>query len=143
MRAVRPLLAVRRPLCSAVARPLRPFLVERYEGWSSVDRGEADSLTSSEIEPLTLAELLSFPNEEERSEYEAISLGYTEQPGALSLRQAIADVHYETIRPDQVNVLAPQVHSAPCCCAAMLLDAGAARSRPAAARPLSFRRAST
>jgi len=107
--AVRPIpVPLGRSLCSAAARPIRPFLVERYPGWTAVDRGEAESLTSSEIEPLSLPDLLSYATCAERAEWEATSLGYAEQPGGWALREAIAEVHYERIRADQINVMAPQ-----------------------------------
>lgn len=42
---------------------------------------------------------------------QATSLGYAEQPGGPRLREAIASVHYSTVGPGQINVLAPQVSS--------------------------------
>lgn len=83
--------------------------MERYEGWAAVDRAQADSLSSSEVEPLAMHQLLSMASSTERQAFEAISLGYTEQPGGTRLREAIAKTHYNYIRPDQIIVVAPQV----------------------------------
>ena len=51
------------------ARPLQPFLVERYPGWSE---SGVLSITSSECEPLQMRDLLSLADEEQLTTYESV-----------------------------------------------------------------------
>eukprot|EP00966_Prymnesium_polylepis_P063218 1467271-Prymnesium_polylepis.1 len=101
------LASCRRPLHRALtssARPLQPFLVERYPGWSTPG---AESLTSSECEPLLLPELLALADDSTRVMWEVLSLGYPDQPGSAYLREEIA-AQYTTVGAADVNVVAPQ-----------------------------------
>lgn len=62
-------------------------------------------LCASDIEGLTLRELLSLADEESRSLWEGLSLGYTESTGLPVLRREIATL-YETATPDDVLTFA-------------------------------------
>ncbi|KAL1522531.1 hypothetical protein AB1Y20_017518 [Prymnesium parvum] len=81
---------------------LRRFLVERYDGWTD----GSDSLSSSECEPISLRELLRHADDEGKQWWEALSLGYPEQPGSDRLRHEIAR-GYASVGAAQLNVLAP------------------------------------
>jgi aspartate/methionine/tyrosine aminotransferase len=79
-----------------------PFAIERYyERWEF--RAEL-MLSSSDCESLTVADLLALePDARER--LESLHLGYTEVPGSLELRSAIAS-RYERIEDTDVLTLA-------------------------------------
>jgi aspartate/methionine/tyrosine aminotransferase len=81
---------------------ISPFAIERfYERWEF--RAEL-MLSSSDCESLALAELLELePDAQER--LLGLRLGYTEVPGSLELRSAIAG-DYERAGPDDVLTLA-------------------------------------
>ena len=88
----------------STAARLRPFLIERFEGWFDGSL----SLSSSECEPISLRDLLSHADDAQRERWEALSLGYTDpSEGSSFLREAIA-AHYETLGPGSINVCAPQ-----------------------------------
>lgn len=91
--------------------PLRPFLVEKYEGWFD----GADSLSSSECQPLALAELIELANDEQRAQWEALSLGYPAfNTGSAFLREAVS-AEYDALDADEsVNICAPQEGIALC-----------------------------
>ena len=113
---------------ASVARPLQPFLLERFEGWNDATM----SLSSSECEPLSLAELLTYADDVGLHRWETLSLGYVEpSQGSEDVRQAIVDAQFTTststndsnheqqpqpppqqqqqlIHPGCVNVCAPQ-----------------------------------
>ncbi|TMK25947.1 MAG: aminotransferase class I/II-fold pyridoxal phosphate-dependent enzyme [Actinobacteria bacterium] len=81
---------------------IRPFAIERfYERWEF--RAEL-MLSSSDCESLSVSDLLALePDAEER--LRELDLGYTEVPGSLELRTAVAG-RYERIAPDDVLTLA-------------------------------------
>ena len=94
-----------RRLLSSASRPLRPFLVERYPGWTAP---RVLSLSSSECEPLQMRELLELADDDARERWESLSLGYVEHnQGSQFLRDEIA-CQYDRVGPDQVNIVAPQ-----------------------------------
>jgi aspartate/methionine/tyrosine aminotransferase len=81
---------------------IRPFAIERfYERWEF----QAElMLSSSDCESLSVCELLALePGAEER--LRSLRLGYTEVPGSLELRDAIAS-GYASLGPDDVLGLA-------------------------------------
>ena len=99
-----------RCLASLTPRPLpelalRPFEVERYPGWTD---GSA-SLSSSETEPLSLAELLLHADADLAERWRALSLGYpSHNEGSPWLRREIASKYStEAIDERHVNVCAP------------------------------------
>jgi aspartate/methionine/tyrosine aminotransferase len=81
---------------------IRPFAIERfYERWEFRARL---MLSSSDCEALSVADLLALePELEER--LLTLRLGYTEVPGSLELRSAVAQ-GYERAGPDDVLTLA-------------------------------------
>ncbi len=79
---------------------LNPFQLERY--FAKYEFNVEYTLCSSDCEAMTIADLLAL-EENARAKFDAQWLGYTESPGAPSLRQEIARV-YETISPEQVLV---------------------------------------
>lgn len=64
------------------------------------------TLTSSDCEPLTLAEALALADAEGREYWEGLSLGYTEYAGSTRLLAEIAG-HYETVSAGDLHVAAP------------------------------------
>ena len=90
-------------------RPLRPFALERFDGWND----STLSLSSSECEPLLLSELLSHADDEGLERWEKLSLGYVEPSnGSEFLRREILEAQFDNdatkLDPTCVNVCAPQ-----------------------------------
>jgi aspartate/methionine/tyrosine aminotransferase len=81
---------------------IEPFAIERfYERWEF--RAEL-MLSSSDCETIAVADLLALePDAEER--LHGLRLGYTEVPGSLELRSAVAH-GYEHVAPEDVLTLA-------------------------------------
>ena len=82
---------------------LAPFELERFFA-----RHEFEApylLCSSDVEALTLNELLALAGPRERQLWEELALGYTESRGAPFLREAIAGL-YEGVEADDVLVFA-------------------------------------
>lgn len=79
---------------------LSPFKLERY--FAKYEFAAQYLLCSSDCESLTIRDLLAF-EPESRDGFERCWLGYTESPGAPSLRQEISRL-YTTIQPHQVLV---------------------------------------
>ncbi len=90
-----------------VVIPVRidPFLLERFFAKSEFD--VRYTLTSSDCEPLSQAEVLDLADDETRRLWDELKLGYTEYRGLPPLREEIART-YEGIEPDQVLVAAPE-----------------------------------
>jgi aspartate/methionine/tyrosine aminotransferase len=89
------------------ATPLRPFLVERFPGWTD----GSDSLSSSETEPLALEELLAHADDECSERWRTLSLGYpSHNEGSPWLRREILAYYASSAVDDEsmLNVLAPQ-----------------------------------
>ena len=87
--------------------PLRPFLIERYDGWFD----GSESLSSSECESISMRELLSHADPEALDRWENLSLAYPDpSEGDYRLREAIASRHYyDSVNPrSHINVCAPQ-----------------------------------
>lgn len=88
-------------------KPLRPFLLERFDGWND----STMSLSSSECEPLSLSELLDYADDEGKERWDKLGLGYVEpSSGSRYLRQEILRAQFDTrlLDEDCVNVCAPQ-----------------------------------
>ena len=95
-----------RSLSSGVHR-LNTFKIERFPGWFD----KSDSLSSSECEPINLAELLSHADPDARREWDTLSLGYPDpSEGDPRLRDAIVRAHVtDAIDPlRDTNIVAPQ-----------------------------------
>lgn len=82
---------------------LPDFRLETYLGkWEFACRYH---MTASDMQTLTLKELLAMAKPEEREAFENLPLGYIETTGTPSLRAAIAAT-YEGVRPDDVLAFA-------------------------------------
>lgn len=79
---------------------MNPFKLERY--FAQYEFNVRYTLCSSDCESLTVSELLAL-EPEARAHLDNLWLGYTESPGAPSLRREIARI-YETIEPEQILV---------------------------------------
>ena len=82
---------------------IEDFALERYFArWEFSVRHQ---LSASDLEPYLLSELLELADDDARSRWERLSLGYTEASGLPALRQAIA-AGYTAVAPDQTVVCA-------------------------------------
>lgn len=81
---------------------IEDFALERFFArWEFAVRHQ---LSASDVEPLTLHELLALADDDARARWESLTLGYTESLGLPALRQEIAGM-YDGIAPEQVVVL--------------------------------------
>jgi aspartate/methionine/tyrosine aminotransferase len=78
---------------------LPAFAIERY--FAVHEFAVPYLLCASDVEPLSMHELLAFADDETRDQWEGLVLGYTETLGAPALRRAIAGL-YETLEADDV-----------------------------------------
>ncbi len=85
--------------------PIEPFRLERY--FARHEFAARYSLCSSDCDGLALADLLAMADEESRSLWERLTLGYTESQGAPWLRREIASL-YQGVQPENILVLAPE-----------------------------------
>lgn len=82
-----------------------PFKLERY--FDKYEFSAPYLLSSSDCEPLLLNELLEMADENSRSEWDVLKLGYTESKGDPAFRNEISKL-YTSITSDEVLVLVPQ-----------------------------------
>jgi len=85
------------------ASPLRDFALEVH--FSKWEFNARHHLTASDMESLSLRDLLAMGTDADREAFEATSLGYTETWGAPDLRAAIAAT-YDTMAKDNILTLA-------------------------------------
>ena len=78
---------------------LPPFEIERY--FSVHEFAVPYLLCASDVEPLSLQELLAYADDETRALWDGLVLGYTETLGSPLLRREIAGI-YETLEADDV-----------------------------------------
>lgn len=84
---------------------IQPFQLERY--FAKYEFSVRYLLSSSDCDGLAQNELLQLAGPEARRLWGELALGYTESLGHPLLREEIARL-YDTIRPDEVLVLAPE-----------------------------------
>jgi aspartate/methionine/tyrosine aminotransferase len=84
---------------------VRPFAIERY--FARYEHTARVLLSSSDCEPLALADLLGMADEECLELWRDLCLGYTESPGLEVLRREIAGL-YSGISPDHVLEVVPE-----------------------------------
>jgi aspartate/methionine/tyrosine aminotransferase len=84
---------------------IRPFQIERY--FAKYEFRVRHLLSASDCEALTLREVLSLADDDDRDLWENLTLRYTESQGHPVLRQEIACL-YETISPADVLVAVPE-----------------------------------
>lgn len=82
---------------------LDDFALERY--FARWEFNVTHLLCASDMEPVKMAHLLAFADDECRALWEKLSLGYTEAPGHPLLRREIAGL-YETVGPEGVLTFA-------------------------------------
>lgn len=82
---------------------IEDFALERY--FAQWEFAVEHQLSASDVEPLTLAEVLALADADGRARWDRLTLGYTESSGLPALREAIACT-YADIAADQVLVLA-------------------------------------
>jgi aspartate/methionine/tyrosine aminotransferase len=80
-------------------KPLPPFAIERY--FAVHEFAVPYLLCASDVEPLSLQELLALADGETRALWDGLVLGYTETLGSPLLRQEIAGL-YETLEAGDV-----------------------------------------
>ncbi|MGJ3237477.1 MAG: aminotransferase class I/II-fold pyridoxal phosphate-dependent enzyme [Anaerolineae bacterium] len=85
--------------------PIEPFALERY--FAQHEFSAPYLLSPSDIEPLTLSELLALASEQRRLQWDQLWLGYTESQGHPELLQAISSL-YRGITPEQVLTVVPE-----------------------------------
>ena len=79
--------------------PMRDFALETYMSkWEFVARY---NMTGSDAESLRLPDLLAMASDEDRADFDSLSLGYTETFGAPALRREIA-VTYDGAGPENI-----------------------------------------
>ena len=84
---------------TTAARPMRDFALEAHMSkWEFVARY---NLTGSDAESLRLPDLLAMADDNERAEFENLSIAYTQTHGAPALRAEIAST-YEVLAPEDV-----------------------------------------
>ncbi|WP_085995038.1 aminotransferase class I/II-fold pyridoxal phosphate-dependent enzyme [Rhizobium giardinii] len=80
-------------------KPMRDFALETYMSkWEFVAKY---NMTASDAESMRLPELLAMASDEDRADFDNLSLGYTETFGAPALRQEIAGT-YDTVEPENL-----------------------------------------
>lgn len=84
---------------------LEPFHLERY--FSRYEFSARYLLSSSDCESVAMAELVAGADEECRSLWDGLTLGYTESPGLPLLRHEIAAL-YEGLGADEVLEVVPE-----------------------------------
>ncbi len=78
---------------------LPPFAIERY--FAVHEFAVPYLLCASDVEPVSMRELLAYADDETRELWDELVLGYTETLGSPQLRQEIAGL-YETLEADDV-----------------------------------------
>ena len=84
---------------------IKPFALERY--FARHEFTARHLLSSSDCDGLPMAELLSWADDETRSLWDGLALGYTESEGHPLLRREIAGL-YEGVAPDEVVEFVPE-----------------------------------
>lgn len=82
-----------------MTKPMRDFVLETFMSkWEFTARY---NMTASDAESMRLPDLLAMASDEDRADFENLSLGYTETFGAPVLRQEIART-YDTVQPENL-----------------------------------------
>ena len=84
---------------------IRPFELERY--FAKYEFSAPYMLSSSDCEPLTLKEILTFADKESLKLWENLWLGYTESQGHPLLREEIVRL-YSGVSPNQIITVVPE-----------------------------------
>ncbi len=84
---------------------IEPFALERY--FARYEFSARFLLSSSDCEPLSLAELVAMADDESRALWDDLRLGYTESSGHPLIRRAIAE-GYRSVAADDVVEVVPE-----------------------------------
>lgn len=84
---------------------LNPFKLERY--FAKHEFSAPYLLSPSDIEPLTMPELLAMASDSRRTQFDNLWLGYTESQGNPELLSAISQL-YKKISPQQIIEVVPE-----------------------------------
>jgi len=84
---------------------MRPFAIERY--FAQFEHSARVLLSSSDCEPLGLADVLEMVDDECAALWQGLSLGYTESSGLPALRREIAGL-YRGVSADDVIEVVPE-----------------------------------
>jgi aspartate/methionine/tyrosine aminotransferase len=79
---------------------LRNFELEKY--FSKWEFSARHHMTASDIESMTIEELLSYAKQEQKEEFQKTWLGYTETWGAPDLRETIANTYENNIQKENI-----------------------------------------
>ena len=84
----------------------KPFKLERFfaEHEFSVER----MLCNSDVQPLSVPDLLKHADADDRKRWEGLELGYGEYPGDETLRQHIAKAFYTDATENDINCVVPE-----------------------------------
>ena len=84
----------------------KPFKLERFfaEHEFSVER----MLCNSDVQPLSVPDLLKHADADDRKRWEGLELGYGEYPGDETLRQHIAKAFYTKATENDINCVVPE-----------------------------------
>ena len=82
---------------------IRDFALERY--FARYEFAVRHQLSASDVEPLTMRDVLALADEDSRRRWNELSLGYTESAGLPALRQEIASL-FSGVAADQCFVVA-------------------------------------
>ena len=84
---------------------LKPFKLERY--FAKYEFSAPYLLSPSDIEPLTMPELMAMASDSRREQFENLWLGYTESQGHPELLSTISQL-YENIPSQQIIEVVPE-----------------------------------
>ncbi len=88
-----------------IQSPLEPFSLEQY--FARYEFTTKYTLSSSDCESLSLQELLTLADDQTRTVWENLKLGYTESPGHPLLRETVSTL-YTSVKPNNVLIAAPE-----------------------------------
>lgn len=81
------------------------FKLERY--FAKYEMVIPNHLSSSDVDPLTMAEVLAMASKESRALWDGLSLAYTDMQGMPQLRREISTL-YDNVTVEDVMVACPQ-----------------------------------
>ncbi len=85
---------------------LKPFKLERY--FAQHEFSAPYLLSPSDIDALTMPELLAFASAKRRQQWDTLQFGYTESQGHPELRALISDLYNDDITAQQVIGVVPE-----------------------------------
>ena len=80
----------------------RLWLEQQMTGWKKLTNM---TMHESDVQPMKMSEVLALADDELRSDWESLTLKYTETPGGIKLRTEVAKL-YKGATPDHVTIFA-------------------------------------